>query len=738
MNEAQNLPPMNHQIQEDDDEIDLGQLVGMLWEGKWITVAVTAAVTALGIVYALLATPIYQADALIQVEKERGIMPSIEALGLSEDSNVEAEIQLLRSRMVIGRAVDERNLVIQAEPLRFPAIGGFIARRPIEGDGPRPAPFGLRSYAWGGERIDVPRLVVPDAWLGEPLTLITLENGRYELRGPDGSAGLTGQAGEVAARSDGAVRIFVRELFARPGTEFTVVRRSHGAAVRGLQSEVQISESGRGSGVLRLSLEGEDHAEVQATLSAIANAYVRQNVERRSQEAEQRIAFLDEQLPEVRRQVEGAEQDFNRYRQENEAFDLSAEGLALLEQTVDVEERLAEITLKRSELSQNYASQHPRMIAITQQEQQLRDIRSQFDSRIQRLPESQQQLLRLQREVEVTTAIYTAMLNQAQELRVVRAGTVGNVRIVDEAATLPQAVKPQRALIAMLSVVLGGMLGLFMVVVRNFLRRGITNPAELENRFGLSCYAVIPQSPQLEKRYRASERSRQPRPILARDLTEDSATESLRSLRTSLHFALMNQKRKVIAITGPSPGVGKTFLSINLAYMLAQAGKRVLVIDADLRRGHMHVYVRLERGAGLSDVIAGEAERQAVIETLDDIGLAFMSTGTMPPNPSELLMSERFDALLRELEPEYDLIILDTAPVLAATDGVLVSARATAVFMLLRAGAHPAGEIDQALKRLQRDGVAVSGFIMNGMPRNASGASYGGYYHYNYDYAPRA
>ena len=717
----------------EDDEIDLRDLLDVLRSGKWLIAGVTAIAGALGLAYALLAMPIFQADALIHVESERGSFISPEALGLIDDSNVEAEIQLLRSRMVLGRAVDKRDLEVIAEPRRFPVIGGFLARRADSGE-PADAMFGLAGYAWGGEQIDVPQFVVPDAYLGEEFRLVAGSSGRFTLRTPDGRNVLEGAVDETASNGDGSIRIFVRELRARPGSEFRVVRRSRQAAIDSLRNRLTVSESGRGSGMLSITLEEPDRSAASATLNAIANAFVRQNVERRSLEAERRIEFLDDQLPEVRRELETAEERFNAFRSENEAFDLTSEGQNILGQVVEIESMLAEAELKRAELRQNYAARHPRIIALNDQVGQLQQTRSELDGRIRQLPESQQELLRLKREVDVGTEIYTALLNQSQELRVVRAGTIGNVRVVDEAVAGFDAIRPRKSLILALSVVLGGMLGTFAVFGRHMFRRTISNAVELEDRHGLSCYAAIPRSDKLERCYKRSDKAGTPRPILVRDLPEEPASESLRSLRTSLHFALMNQQRRVVAFTGPSPGIGKTFIATNLGWLLGQAGKRTVLVDADMRRGHLHEYFDQRREPGLSDIIAGRVTWDDAVRKGGEQGLDHVTSGTVPPNPSELLMCERFDRLISDLEQAYDFVVIDTAPVLAATDGVLASARAGAIFMVVRAGENHPAEVDQALKRLERDGVAVSGFVLNALPKASGKAGYGSYHHYQYDY----
>jgi len=718
-----------------DDHVEVGRVLDILRSGKWLILVASLLAGVLGLLYALLATPVYQADALVQVEPERmGMLGGDTPLGFQEESNVEAEIHLFQSRMVLGRAVEERNLEVVVEPHYFPVIGGFAARQ-AGNPGPAQPLLGASRFAWGGEQVEVPQFLVPDELLGHQFTLRAgQEGGSYTLMDDAGQAVLEGVVGSAAGSGDGRIQIFVRSLLARPGTEFLVTRQSRQAAVNALRRDLSVNEAGRGSAILTLSLEGQNPAQTELTLNAVANAFVRQNVERRSQEAEQRIRFLDEQLPEMRRDLEQAEERFNAFRQENEAFDLSAEGDNLLTQVVEVERQLAEMELQRSELAQNYASQHPRMVALNQQVQQLRDLRDELEGRIRQLPDSQQALLRLQREVEVGSEIYTAMLNQAQELRVMHAGAVGNVRIVDEAVAGGAPVSPRQGLVVGAAGTLGLVLGIGGVFVRHLLRRGISDPTELENHFDTSCYAVVPQSKRFDRLQRRAARQGLPPPILARELPDDMAVESLRSLRTSLHFALMHQQRKTVAITGPGPGVGKTFLSVNLAYLLAEAGKRVLVMDADMRRGHMHDQFNVSRDPGLSDIIAGKVRWQDAMHPVEQTSLSFMSTGTVPPNPSELLMSSTFDTLLEDLEQSFDLVVLDTVPVLAATDGLLVASRAGAVFMTVRAGLNRLPEVEQAMKRFRHDGVGISGFIFNGLPRTSEQGGYGGYYHYQYDY----
>jgi tyrosine-protein kinase Etk/Wzc len=212
------------------------------------------------------------------------------------------------------------------------------------------------------------------------------------------------------------------------------------------------------------------------------------------------------------------------------------------------------------------------------------------------------------------------------------------------------------------------------------------------------------------------------------------AVESLRSLRTSLEFALVEAENNVIAIAGPSPGVGKSFLSLNLATVLASSGKRVLLVDGDMRKGRLHRQFGMERSPGLSDVITGASTVDAAVQPTGANDVWVLPTGRIPPNPSELLASERFRRALGELSRRFDLVLVDTAPVLAVTDAALVGRVAGMTLVVLRAGRHPLREIALAVKRLAQVGVRPHGFVLNDVTHRSGvlGSRYS--YHYQYDY----
>ncbi|MDC0661799.1 polysaccharide biosynthesis tyrosine autokinase [Marinobacter sp. SS21] len=723
-----------------DDEIDLLALFGTLWDHKWLIATVTFVFTVIGVAYALLAPPVYRATSLIQVEDETGSLPGMEDLSglLGSTSTATTEIQLIKSRTVLGKVVDDLNLDIVVEPNYFPIIGKAIARRFVGSSGEVADPLWGENFAWGGEKLSVSRMSVPPVEFGKPLSLMTTDTG-WVLYNSEDQLVLEGIVGQPEQSGDYA--LMVKELQARPGTEFEVTKRRHYSAIAELQEKIAASEQGKDSGIISMGFEHEDYRLAETVLNEVGNNYVRQNVERNSAEAAKSLEFLRNKLPEVKRDLEVAEEKLNAFQITAETIDITAEGEAILEQVVELEKRISELEIQRAEIEQRFQPTHPRYKAWASQMEELKQRRSDLDERIGGLPQTQQELVRLRRDVEVGNEIYLQMLANIQQLDIVRAGTVGNVRVVDEAAVdVEQPVKPKKALIAAVAILLGGFIGVAIVLVRSALNRGVENADDIES-IGLPVYAGIPLSESQEAlgrkaSKRVSRKTQQDSKLLALKNPADLAIEALRSLRTSLHFALMDAPNNILMICGPSPGVGKTFVSTNLAAVMAQADQRVLLIDADMRKGFSHETFNVNNDKGLSELLSGQATLEEVVHHTEADNLTFIPRGMVPPNPSELLMGKRFEDYLQELAPKYDLVIVDTPPILAVTDPAIVGKHAGTTMLVTRFGLNPLKEIELTQRRFEQNGIDVKGVIFNAVEKRASIQSYNGYGYYNYEYAP--
>lgn len=716
---------------DDDDGIDLGRLIGLLIDHRLLIIAVVVLAALGGLAYGQLATPTYEGDALIQIEPKTTASPfdSMSDLFGEAGPNTTAEMEILRSRRVLGQVVDRLELQSYVRPVTLPVLGDFFIRRGIE----RPGWY-RGSAVWADESLELGRIEVADRLLGEPFRVRAESEGQYRVFVGEEVLG-QGEVGKLISLLDGDLLLRVARLEAAAGAEFEIGKRSRIAAIGSLRSGLSISEIGGGrssSGMLRLELSGSNPAAIHEQLDAVAQTFLTENVEREAATVQRSLEFLNSQIPKLQQELRGAEDELNAYRVRLDSVDLSRESEALMTRFIELEQSLNELELQEAELAQRFTPSHPQYESLVRQrsfvERQLAD----FEAKVNDLPQEQQELLRMTRDVEVTQAIYVSVLNTAQELEIARAGTVGNVRIVDSAVVSMIPVSPRKGQILLLSVLLAGMLACGGVIVFDFFRRGIESPEQLEEA-GIPVYATVPISEkQAELQRRVRHRGERTRTVTAGLLAQinpaDNAIESLRGLRTSLHFAMLEHTDRRLAISGSSPGVGKSFISANLGAVCAQGGQRTLVIDADMRRGHLHQFFGGTRGAGLSELLAGGLSADEAIRPVND-NLDYVARGATPPNPSELLMSENFGRFLDEASSRYDLVIIDTPPALAVTDGAIVGAQCSTTLLVARFQRNTIRELQAARRRLENGGAHVRGAIFNAVERKAS--MYYGYYGYS-------
>ena len=706
------------------DEVDIGKLFGILIDNRWLIIITTFIFAVVGIGYALLATPIYKADALIQIEAKSSGMPALggdmaDMFGGGE-SSATTETEIIKSRMVLGETVDKLNLTTVVSPEYLPVVGKGLARL-----------MGEQHF------IHVSRFTVADGREqgGYQIVVTNAEQGEYQLNDSDGRKVLTGKMGELAQAN--GYQLFVTDLQAVKGAEFALSKISRLDAIQNLQSNLAVAEQGKQTGILQLSMTGENRADIKAIVDDISKNYFLQNVERNSAEAENSLVFLKQHLPEIKTQLTAAEDKLNTYRQQNESVDLSLEAKSALETMVGLESQLNQLTFKETDISQRFTKEHPAYISLMDKRKTLMKEQGRLNKRIETLPKTQRAILRLTRDVEVNQQIYVQLLNKVQELNIVKASTVGNVRILDAAQVYTNAVKPKKALIVVLSTLLGGMLSVAIAFLRAALHRGVESPDEIE-ALGLPVYASIPLSDwqtDLEKKFKSKQQLQINQSLLAVANPADLSIEALRSLRTSLHFAMMEARNNIVMISGPSPGIGKSFVSANMAAVMAKGGQRVLVIDADMRKGRMERQMCVDSKPGLADYLSGQQTIEQVIKSPGVENLDFIARGVVPPNPSELLMHPRLKTLLDWASENYDLVLVDTPPILAVTDPAIVGAHAGTTMIVARFGLNPVKEIEVTKNRFEQNGIEVKGCILNAVVRKASSTYGGNYGYYNYSYA---
>ncbi len=727
---------MNQNSKTNEDSIDLKELFFSLI-AQWKIIACCVVLSLICALLYLRITPdTYAVDAMVQVEDSKsaasaallGDLSKVTG-GLGQKSPTDAEIEILKSRMVLGQVIQNLNLDIKIKDNQ----SGLIAKLITQVKSKLEYHHDAVIYSKRDHNLAVNQLVVPEYYLDKALKLEFKDVNNFNLIYKDQIV-FTGilNKNNVLNTSKGVWQVKISSQGNTKDQSYTLTKLSLITAVNQFNTIYKIAEKGKMTGVIGLSYLGQDPEHITQVLNNVLAVYHQQNIERKSLEAKQTLAFLEKQLPDLKKQLEDSEIKFNQFREKYRTVDVNAESELLLKQNIDLEKLKIELQQKQAELSAKYTNDHPLILQIDAQITEINKKIADLNNRLTQLPETQRLYLQLYRDVKVNTELYTSLLNSYQQLKIANAGEIGNVRIIDTAVEPVNPVKPQKLIVIILSLFVGGFIGVLIAFLRNLMRSGVKDSAQIENELDLPVYATVPRSPIQETRMSILKKKKSI-PILAVKSSDDIAIESLRSIRTAIHFALTSAKNNIIMIAGPSPEVGKSFISTNLATIFAQGNKRVLLIDADMRRGYMHKYFDVDVKPGLSELLSGQADLTQVLHKTQVANLDVITRGKSPTNPSEMLSSTQFKELLEQLQTQYDHIIIDTPPVLAVTDGIIISQYTGVNLIVARYIKSHMKELELTVNRFEQAGVKVNGFILNDIQRSS-----GGGYGYNYAYAYKA
>ncbi|MGE8160029.1 polysaccharide biosynthesis tyrosine autokinase [Paraburkholderia sp. NPDC080076] len=742
------------------DAFSAGELARLIVDNVWLIVGIVAVVTGLAALYAFAATPVYSADALVKVD-----FPQPNALGQASKTPeqvvpptlpTEAEIQIIQSRSVIAPVITKFKQDTSITPNRVPVIGAITSQFATPGE-PMPAPIGLGSFAWGGEEASVGSLTVP-AWLeDESLTLTALAGGHYRLADPKGRTLLTGAPG-VPSQANG-VALTMDRLVARPGTEFTLVRFSDVKAIERFQHQLKVSESGKDTGVVQIIYENTDPELARAIANGIAQGYIASHIAQHRTEALTTREFIVGELPKLHANLTQAEAELSQYRTASSSMQAGTEAASYLQGSIEFDRQIAMLKVQKAALESHFAANSRDVQTVNSQLALLQNAKSAFEARFDQLPASERRSADLTRNVKVAEDIYVAMVNKSNELAVTQAGTLGNVHIIDTALLPVDPVKPKRPLVIGVGAA-GGLIAAFLYVfVRRLWSSALENSLAAERHLNLPVFGHVLFSDEQARLDRAQSLNLQPakkglsgrapqtgaeritgspprlaysgsapqdpvlaggRFLLATDGYDDMPLEALRGIRASLQRQIQDAPNNVLVVTGATPGTGKSFISSNLAVLSAEAGKRVLLIDGDMRRGQLAAIMKQTGAGGLAEVLAGQVDVNHVIRNTGVHGLSFIAAGRYPSNPSRLLSTPRMQQLLDRLGELYDVIIVDTPPVLAVSDANLIASLGGSTVLVVRPSAQSERELEDTAQSLDRAGARLIGMIFNAMPRRRS------------------
>ena len=735
--------------EKNNEDIDLMALVLVLLRG-WKIIALMAILgLLLGLLYTRYVNPIYKSDALIQIEENT---QGIEALGESiselvgaEVSKAETEAELIRSRMILEPVVELLHLRIK---LTDPNIGHLDRIKSNRTYTQLNTPDDVSLDTENG-MVKVRQFDVSPAYLNQSFTLTKSATGFVLSNGFDEFKGQLGQAHQFKGL-DGQINITVTELPA-DGYPINISKQTIKAATDAINSALSVEEKGQKTGIIQLSMTGPNQEQITTILNQIVRSYVDQNQSRGSEETTKTLAFMETQIPLLKEKLETSEALFNDFRKKYGTIDVGKEAELLLNEKSRIDEQLNELKLKKADLTTYYTEEHPLVIQINEQLKVLNNRTREIDNTIAGLPEIQREFLKLSEDTAINREIYLTLLKNYEQLKIVKAGQIGYARIIDSPTSTFNAIAPNKLQILMLTTLIGMMFGVMLVLLKNLVRNVVKDPEHLEVTTGIPVIATIPRSPLLSRL--SKKKNTTPR-MLAHVDHSSLSYEAIKSLRTNLMFGMpmgtaVGQPAQVILITGESPGVGKSFIAANLSEVFAQLNKKVLVIDGDMRLGELHKMFNMSQHDGLADYLLQDKKHFSPIDgTRSDsevlsLGVEsfihstgmelidFIPRGRQPHNPTSLLMGEKFNHLMAELKTQYDYIVIDSPPILAASDAMVLAQHADKVLIVTKFNHSIEGQLVYAIKQMNKANVQVDGIILNDVQQGLMD-KYSYHYHYAY------
>ncbi|OBU34845.1 polysaccharide biosynthesis tyrosine autokinase [Photobacterium kishitanii] len=682
-----------------NEEIDLGKVFGVLRDSKKSILAITIVFTLLGLIYSVFATPIYRSDVLIQVDSISDGSPAFgEAMAkeFTTESSAVTEIELIKSRRVIGKAVDKLNLTTSVTPDYLPIIGKGLARL-----------TGSQSSA------TVAHFMVPaDAQNNTyKLKITNADTGEFVVTDEDNSnVKLTGFVGQPV--KDQGYSLLVTALTGVNNDTFTVKKLSRFDVIADYQKSLMATEKGKDTGIVEVSLQGQNRLQTQKILNSISENYYLMNADRAAASADKSLEFLNSRLPTIKLELTNAENKLNKYREANQSVNMEMQAKSSLDELVALDGQINELSFQEADISRSYTKEHPLYKALIEKRNDLLGQKTRLTRKIDQMPETQREIIRLTRHVDVNQQTYMQILNKIQELEIVKASSSASVQIIDTASSSAKPVAPNRILLVVAPAILGLILGALIALFRVILNNTVVDPQQLKT-IGLPVFASVPKTPKAKKTSNA---------ILAEIESDDISVEALRTLRNRIFLAMDSANNNTVLLTSASSVTksGKTFVITNVAALMAEAGKRVLIIDADMRKGKIASALNGKQANGLAELLSGKNDLKTVVKTSQVTNMDYISGGENAHSPAELLMHNEFKTLLAWAAEHYDVVIVNSPPVLAVVDAAIIGAAVGTTVMVGCYGADTLKDVKQAKQQFEDNGVEVNGFVLNNTIKKTS------------------
>ncbi|MFC1813026.1 GumC family protein [Thermodesulfobacteriota bacterium] len=739
-------------------EIDLRKYLRVLLKRKWIIISVFAVIVLATGMNATTVIPLYRGTARIVIEKRNPNLVSVQevmALDAGGKDYLETQLMVIKSRIVAAEVI--QRLDLENNPDFFPKSNkNFFAN--------------IKTFF---NNI----IQSSQKWL---ISLMNTEQRRKR---------------EVSDQTDAILKkanVFSTDVKTRPPSSGFVskfIDRVNAKPVKGTR-------------LVDVSFTAPEPKLAARIANELVQAYIDLNLEIRLKTTKNAIQWLSDRLNEERKKVEKAEISLLKYKDKEGILTDFSEGSEAIsaQKLADLQARVVEAESVRveaetryqqarslknsemlgsipevlnnemireikkmevnlynrmSELSKKYGRNHPQMVAI---KSELEDLKLRRKSEIQRivkslqsnyklvltkeaslknvLKEQRQEIVELnqkairfrvlQRQAETSKHMYDLLINRFKETSLAEEMKIGNIRIIDEAEPRYGPININLKSTLKKTVMLGLILGIGLAFLLEYLDNTIKIPDEIKEYLNIPYLGPTPAFSLNENETRFHE------DLVTAHSPKSTASESFRGIRSAILFSSADDAPQTILVTSAGPSEGKTFCATNLAVTMAQAGSRVVLLDCDMRRPRIHKILKARRDKGVSSIIVGKDPVKDAIVNTQIKNLDFIPVGPIPPNPSELLGSKNMKNFIEALRKNYTRIVIDSPPITAVTDAVVLSQAADGVILVVRAGDTPRQVVQNGLSQLTAVNSKILGAVLNGVDTGRDSYYYYQYYYYYY------
>ncbi len=686
-------------------EINIYDYISVIIRRRKTFVIVFLAVFITVLINTLQMKPVYEAFATLYVKEEMGGRGGVLGeLAPSISRSIKAEIEILKSRTLAEQVVKKLHM------------DWAISEKSKE------LKFNILEFTSTAK---------------EPFYKIELA-GADEFKVLDHKDRVIGNGKSGALFKNNQINLLLNDISGEMGNSFKLSLLPRDRVADGLRGGIQAVEVGQYTNVLRISYYSTDPELARDVVNTLLQSYLEQSVAYKSEEASRVAQFVEEQLDNLRKELDISEGKLQEYKSLTGVMKLDSEAEKLIDIISEKERAKAELEVQKQKLLAEYTEVHPAVKSIIKQQEAIQRQLALYESKIQSLPLKERNLAALTRVSKVGSDSYVFLLQKREEANIAKASTISNVNIIDPALTPSWPVKPDKRKNILLGFLAAMGLGIVLCFFQEYLDDTIKTADEAKRIMGMPLLAVIP------KITGSAQESNIPKDIdlIVQREPNSVVSEAFRALRTSLHFSGISKENKIMLVTSAFPQEGKSVISSNLACIFSQTGARVLIVDCDLRRSSLHLKFGHSKNPGLSEILRGDVSVKNAVHNTGIEGLHLITAGINPPNPSELLGSEPMRQFLLNQREKYDYIVIDAPPVLAVSDAPVLTAVSDLVILVMEAGRVPIKIAQRMREILTSSKASVAGLVIN--DKTGKGESYDYYsgryhrygngYRYGYQY----